>query len=203
MLACTKQRVCAASLLELPLGACSCGNGPAVCTGDLDRAQRAGCGRPSVCSEGGPVLGTVSDRLFSLILHQCQLIQGVSSDRRVFINLCETCITVIVWLRLPSVFLLFRAVTVCIMFFRIISWVLPFLLLNRSSWRFTKNFKGRGKKKEWAEGWWWWWLVWWWCCVVLCCGVVMCVCVLRNKFCIKGAYTARTLSVRSRVRRSS
>ena len=60
-LACTKQRVCVVSLLELPLGACSCGNGPAVCVGDLDWAQRAGCGRPSVCSEGGPVLGTVSD----------------------------------------------------------------------------------------------------------------------------------------------
>ena len=37
----------------------------------------------------------------------------VSSNRRVFINLCETYIAVIVWL--SSVFLLFRAVTVCTM----------------------------------------------------------------------------------------
>ena len=48
-------------------------------------------------------------------------IQGVSSDTRVFINLFETYITVIVWL--PSVFLLFRGATVCT-----ISWILPILL---------------------------------------------------------------------------
>ena len=43
------------------------------------------------------------------------LLLVVPSHGRVFINFCETYITVIVWLL--SVFLLFRAVTVCIMFF--------------------------------------------------------------------------------------
>ena len=38
------------------------------------------------------------------------LLLGVSSNGRVFTNLCETYVTVLV--RLPSVFLLFRAVTV-------------------------------------------------------------------------------------------
>ena len=42
------------------------------------------------------------------------LLVGVSTDGRVFIKLCETYITGIVWLL--SVVLLFRAVTVCIMF---------------------------------------------------------------------------------------
>ena len=40
---------------------------------------------------------------------------GVSSNKWVFVNLCETYITVTVWV--PSVFLLLRAVTVCIYVF--------------------------------------------------------------------------------------
>ena len=48
----------------------------------------------------------------------------------------------------------------------------------------------RGEKEERAEEWWWWGVVWCgsvrgvvcvWCGVV-CCGVVVCVCMLRNKF---------------------
>ena len=62
----------------------------------------------------------------------------------------------------------------------------------------------RGEKEERAEEWWWRGegeeegvvgVVWWWCCVVLwCCGVCLCT---AQQISIKGAYTARTLFVRS------
>ena len=54
--------------------------------------------------------------------------------------------------------------------------------------------EGRGEKEERAEGWWLWWgLVW--CCVVLWSGGVCLYTAQQNS--VKGAYTARTLSVRS------
>ena len=91
--------------------------------------------------------------------------------------------------------------------FPIISWILPILLLDRSSWRFAKNFLSNGSLlfsliclKIWeigeerkrrglrvgGGGW--------------CGGVCL---YAAQKVSIKGAYAARTLSVRSRVRRAS